>query len=132
MSIKNDSDKTSSDGKGQLKLTEKQNNILKIIYAFIEDNGYSPTVREICGAANLSSSSTVQNHIKSLAKKGFISHIPKKSRAIRVVKEYNYKAKIEIRAKDLNTGNAKKITPGKYIMINKKKPNSRYEIEVID
>ena len=58
----------------------------KEILSFIEDNinlkGYSPTVREICTAVNLKSTSTVQYHINKLISLGYLNKGKKISRSI--------------------------------------------------
>ena len=46
-------------------------------------NGYPPSVREIGARVGLSSSSTVQSHLKSLEKRGLIHRDPTKPRALR-------------------------------------------------
>lgn len=52
---------------------EKEKEILDIIKTFINENGYSPTVREICKLANLKSTSSVHGHIKRLKAKGHLT-----------------------------------------------------------
>ncbi len=44
-------------------VSKKQEEILNYIDKNIELKGYSPTVREICKAVNLKSTSTVQYHL---------------------------------------------------------------------
>jgi len=55
-------------------MTTKQNNkqlqILRYIYETVEDRGFPPTVREICHAVDLSSTSTVHGHLSRLENKG--------------------------------------------------------------
>lgn len=67
-------------------LTPKQLKIYRIIKDFIDRNGYSPSVREIANFANLSSPATIQEHIKKLKDKGYITYIENKTRTIRVIK----------------------------------------------
>ena len=45
-------------------VSKKQEEILNYIDKTIKSNGYSPTVREICEAVGLKSTSTVQYHLK--------------------------------------------------------------------
>ena len=45
-------------------MSEKQKEILEIIKTFIKENGYSPTIREICRIANIKSTASVHGHIK--------------------------------------------------------------------
>jgi repressor LexA len=50
-----------------------------------ESKGYPPTVREICRAVGLNSSSTVHSHLKALERKGYIKRSRGKPRAIKVL-----------------------------------------------
>ena len=51
--------------------TEKrQIAVLRYIYNHVNEQGYPPTVREICQAVDLSSTSTVHGHLARLEKKG--------------------------------------------------------------
>jgi repressor LexA len=62
--------------------TERQSRILEVIRDFTEERGYPPSVREIGERVGLSSSSTVQSHLKSLEKHGLIHRDPTKPRAL--------------------------------------------------
>jgi repressor LexA len=62
--------------------TERQARILEVIRDFTEERGYPPSVREIGERVGLSSSSTVQSHLKSLEKRGLIHRDPTKPRAL--------------------------------------------------
>lgn len=66
------------------KLTKRQKEILQYIYDEVHEQGYPPTVREIGEAVNLSSTSTVHEHIKRLEKSGFIIKDSSKPRAIEI------------------------------------------------
>ena len=72
-----------SDHKSQY-LTERQAEILRYVYAYISERGFSPSIREIGDAVHLSSSSTVHSHLRSLEAKGFISHDPSRPRSLEV------------------------------------------------
>ena len=65
----------------------KQLEILRYIYETVEDRGFPPTVREICSAVNLSSTSTVHGHLARLERKGLILKDATKPRAIEVTRE---------------------------------------------
>lgn len=54
-------------------MNERQKQILEIIKNYTKENGYSPTIREICSLANLKSTSTVHSHIKRLEAEGYIT-----------------------------------------------------------
>jgi repressor LexA len=62
--------------------TERQARILEVIRDFTDERGYPPSVREIGERVGLSSSSTVQSHLKSLEKRGLIHRDPTKPRAL--------------------------------------------------
>lgn len=62
--------------------TERQAHILEVIRGFTEERGYPPSVREIGERVGLSSSSTVQSHLRSLEKRGLIHRDPTKPRAL--------------------------------------------------
>ena len=60
----------------------KQNEILKFIQHKIENEGYSPSIREIAEKVNLKSTSSVQYHLDNLIKKGLLSKKPNQSRTL--------------------------------------------------
>ncbi|MCL5104485.1 MAG: transcriptional repressor LexA [Armatimonadetes bacterium] len=66
-------------------LSHRQRQILQCIVQHTEAHGYPPTVREIGEAVNLSSSSTVHAHLRSLEDAGLIRRDAVLTRAIRVV-----------------------------------------------
>lgn len=68
-------------------LTAKQEQILNCIKQSLKDKGYPPSVRELCVAVGLSSTSTVHSHLNSLEKKGYIRRDPSKPRTIEVLDE---------------------------------------------
>ena len=67
------------------KLTPKQEEILNFIKQGILAKGYPPSVREICEAVTLKSTSSVHAHLESLERKGYIRKDPTKPRTIEVV-----------------------------------------------
>lgn len=66
----------------ELKQIEKD--ILDYIKTTINDEGYSPSVRDISTALNIKSTSTVHLYLHRLEEKGYIQKEPGKSRTIRV------------------------------------------------
>ena len=62
----------------------KQQEILDFIEDSIKINGYPPSIREICAAVGLTSSSTVYTHLAALEKKGYIEKDGSKTRGIRL------------------------------------------------
>ena len=65
-------------------LTDKRREILNFIEAEQRERGYPPSVREICEAVGLTSTSTVHSHLATLQKQGFLRRDPTKPRAIEV------------------------------------------------
>ena len=68
-------------------LTAKQQQILSCIKQNLKEKGYPPSVRELCIAVGLSSTSTVHSHLNTLEKKGFIKRDPSKPRTIEILDE---------------------------------------------
>ena len=67
------------------KITDKQREILEYIKSEILNKGYPPTVRDICEAVKLKSTSSVHSHLETLEKNGYIRRDPTKPRAIEIV-----------------------------------------------
>jgi repressor LexA len=63
-------------------LTERQLEVLRFIARQIEEQGYPPTIREIGEALDIRSTNGVNDHLKALERKGFLSRDPVKSRAL--------------------------------------------------
>jgi repressor LexA len=63
-------------------LHPRQQEIVEYLRSRSLDGGYPPSVREIGRAVGLSSSSTVQNHLNVLERKGLIRRDPTKSRTV--------------------------------------------------
>ena len=68
------------------KITEKDFEIMDFIHEYIKENGFPPTVREICAAVGLTSTATVHAHLKKLEREGYIIHESSKNRSMRLVK----------------------------------------------
>lgn len=68
-----------------LDLTNKQIMILEFIKDQLTLKGYPPSVREICAAVDLRSTSTVHSHLNKLEKLGYIRRDATKPRAIEVL-----------------------------------------------
>ncbi len=67
------------------KLSKKQQEILEFIRSELLSRGYPPSVREICTAVNLKSTSSVHAHLTTLEEKGYIRRDPTKPRAIEII-----------------------------------------------
>ncbi len=66
-------------------LTSRQAEILRFVHTYIQRHSFSPSIREICEAVSLSSSSTVHSHLISLENKGYLRRDPSKPRSIEVI-----------------------------------------------
>ena len=66
-------------------LSAKQQQILDYIKEEILKRGYPPTVRDICEAVNLKSTSSVFSHLETLEKRGYIRRDPAKPRTIEII-----------------------------------------------
>lgn len=67
------------------RITPKQQEILNFMKAQILAKGYPPSVREICEAVNLKSTSSVHAHLETLEKNGYIRRDSSKTRAIEII-----------------------------------------------
>ncbi len=93
-------------------LSDKQRRILAFIKKELHQKGYPPSVREICDAVGLKSTSTVHGHLERLEKKGFIRRDPSKPRAIEVLDDVTYRSKKEL----VNVPIVGKVTAGQPIL----------------
>lgn len=69
------------------KKKDRQLQIYKFIKNQVKEKGYPPSVREICAAVGLKSTSTVHMHLENLEKKGLIKRDQAKPRTIGIVDE---------------------------------------------
>ncbi len=74
------------------KSEQRQNDILAFMKKTIASKGYSPTVREICAALGIKSTSTVHSDIKALEDKGLVKKDPAKPRTVLPVENEYVKA----------------------------------------
>ncbi|MGI6751385.1 MAG: transcriptional repressor LexA [Anaerovoracaceae bacterium] len=66
-------------------LKERERNILRYMKSEIQKKGYPPTVREMCQALNIKSTSTAHKDLASLERKGYIRKDVSKPRAIEIL-----------------------------------------------
>ena len=67
------------------KISVKQQEILEYIKETILKKGYPPSVREICEAVQLKSTSSVHSHLETLEENGYIRRDPTKPRTIEIL-----------------------------------------------
>lgn len=66
-------------------LSQNEKNILDFINMQVKEVGYPPSVREICKAVNLKSTSSVHMYLSRLKEKGYIAKQDLKTRALKIV-----------------------------------------------
>ena len=71
--------------KDKTKLTVKQEQILNFLKSFITEKGFPPSIREICSAVGLKSTSSVHAYLETLERKGYIIKDSHNSRCIKIL-----------------------------------------------
>jgi repressor LexA len=67
-------------------LSDRQKKILQVLEDFQDENGYPPSIREICNMADISSTSVVNYYLDQLQEMNFIERDNRVSRGIRLVR----------------------------------------------
>ena len=78
-----------------IKLTKKQLAVLDFLRDFTEENGYSPSYREIMTGLGLSSVSAVAEHIENLVSKGVLKKVPGAARSLEIL-DYKHEDTVEL------------------------------------
>ena len=71
--------------KEEIRLTDRQNEVLAFVSAFIEENEYPPTRGEICLHFGFKSPTAAYDHLKALEKKGLVKVFKGCSRGVKVL-----------------------------------------------
>ena len=75
------------------KIEEKIQQVYNFTVEFIKENGFPPSVREICSKLNIKSTATAYTYIEKLKARGLLEKSPLKKRAISVAKrDSDYKS----------------------------------------
>ena len=61
--------------------------IISHIATYINEHGYSPSVRDLCDILGYASTSTMHSQLKRLSESGFIIYEPSKPRTIRLTEK---------------------------------------------
>jgi repressor LexA len=69
-------------------LTQRQQMVLDFIRQSIADRGYPPTLREIGARMGIRSTNGVNDHLRALERKGYLTREDMKSRALRPIGSY--------------------------------------------
>ena len=75
-------------------LKDREQKVLDFMKNEIREKGYPPTVREICAALGIKSTSTVHKDIANLEKQGFLKKDPSKPRALMLVENEEPERKV--------------------------------------
>ena len=67
-------------------LSDRQKKILEVLGTFQDENGYPPSIREICSEADISSTSVVNYYLEQLEEMGYIERDRRISRGVRLLK----------------------------------------------
>ena len=70
-----------------MNLSTKQQKVLDFIRHYNREQGYPPSVREICIGLSLKSTSTAHGYLERLERKGFIRRDPSRPRAIELLED---------------------------------------------
>ena len=73
-------------------LSKRQLETLQNLADFNHEHGYFPSVRELCGAMGISSTNTVQSHLKALEKKGYLLREGSQARALQLTEKAHQEA----------------------------------------
>ena len=77
-------------------LKDRQQKILDFMKNEITTKGYPPTVREICSALNIKSTSTVHKDIEDLVREGYLVKDPSKPRALSLLPSSSTLVKVRL------------------------------------
>lgn len=78
-----------------IKITKKQLAVLNFLEDFTEENGYSPSYREIMSGLSLSSVSAVAEHVDNLVSKGVLKKVPGAARSLEIL-DYKHTETVEL------------------------------------
>src|SRR6185503_12376332 len=88
-------------------LTQRQQMVLDFIRQSITDRGYPPTLREIGARMGIRSTNGVNDHLRALERKGYLTREDMKSRALRPTAHAN-----SIEAQSAGRGSDKLVAGG--------------------
>ncbi|MBQ6979153.1 MAG: transcriptional repressor LexA [Clostridia bacterium] len=64
------------------KINDKINKVYHFVVNYIDNNGYPPSIREICAKLNIKSTATAYSYLDKLKERGLLEKSPMKKRAI--------------------------------------------------
>ena len=74
------------------KIEQKINEVYNFTFDYVRDNGFSPSIREICEKLNIKSTATAYSYLERLKNRGLLKRTSQKKRAISIAQDVNYKS----------------------------------------
>lgn len=65
-------------------LSKRKKQILEYIHNYSTEHAFPPTVREMCAALGLASTSTIQTHVNEMIMEGYLSRVEYSPRTLRL------------------------------------------------
>lgn len=87
---------TTADPRPGTALTRRNWQVLNFIRETLQRQGYPPSLREICEAVGVTSTSTAAYQLRELAKKGYIALTPGRPRSYRIIGEDHKGPKVPV------------------------------------
>ena len=94
-------------------LTQRQQMVLDFIRQSIVDRGYPPTLREIGARMGIRSTNGVNDHLRALERKGYLTREDMKSRALRPMTPANGVRRVPPSTRSLRDESARSSTNGR-------------------
>ncbi len=76
----------------QIELEEKIKSIYKYLTEYSQENGFPPSIREICDTFNIKSTASVHTYLNKMKDKGWLDKLPAKKRALVLPAQKQYKS----------------------------------------
>lgn len=89
----------------------REKRVLEYIKEEIKKKGYPPTVREICEALGVKSTSTIHKDIANLIEKGILKKDPSKPRALTLVGAHQQNSMVDEKSRDLTDNSNSTLNP---------------------
>ncbi len=74
------------------KIDEKINQVYEFTVDFIHENGFPPSIRDICNKLKIKSTATAYSYVEKLKEKGILDKAPLKKRALTLSRKTEFKS----------------------------------------
>ncbi len=116
------------------KTLEKTLKVYDFIKQFAQQNGFPPSIRDICTALNISSTATVSYYVNKLDEMGYIKKLKNKNRAMEILSD-NQSGEIKIHKiqnEDFSYDDEKNVVIASKILFDTELPNCTYKVTADD